>query len=273
MAVPVIKLNLAPPTTLWRQNHHILGWASLLLGLLALFAAGSVSLLAYRDARLAGEKAILSTEEAREVVRKQMAIQDRLSSIDVEKELPVWRLAERILGERSLPWSRLTAELERSLVQDVRLKSIQRTRDSNQSVELKIRGEAKSRIAEESFVESLHKNPFFSQVVLEREADRQGGGVEFEYTLPVSPAPPPYEALPKFGPVRAVQPPPVTVKPAVNPAVAPSKPSTSLPPSPPPAAQGATAPRPLPRPPSRPSRIGPGQSLSPPATTDREERP
>ena len=47
----------------------------------------------------------------------------RLRSVDVAKELPRWRLAERIYTERSLPWSRLTAELERSLVQDVRIKS------------------------------------------------------------------------------------------------------------------------------------------------------
>jgi hypothetical protein len=214
MAVPVLKLNLAPPPTFWRRNHQLLGWATLLAGILALFAAATVSVLVYRQARLEGEKGILSAAEARAAIQKQADIQDRLRNVDVEKELPVWRLAERILSERSLPWSRLTAELERSLVQDVRLKSIQRTRDSAQAVELKIRGEAKTRVAEEAFVASLRSNPFFGQVILERESERQGGGVDFDYTLPIAPNPPPYEALPKYGPRPK----------APEPAAAPAKP-------------------------------------------------
>jgi len=201
MAVPVLKLNLAPPPTLWRQHHLALGWACLVAGSLALAVAGIISTLAYRDAVQAGKDVVLSTEEARSVVLKQREIQDRLQSVDVEKELPVWRLAERILGERSFPWSRLTAELERSMVQDVRLKSIQRTRDASRSTDLKIRGEAKTRAAEEAFVGALQKNAFFAQVILERESDRQGGGVEFEYTLPVSATPPPYRPLQKQSPL------------------------------------------------------------------------
>jgi hypothetical protein len=256
MSVPVLKLNLAPRPTPWRQYHQPLGWASLLVGAGALAAVCTLSFLAYREAARAGKAVVNSTEEAREVVRKQLAIQTRLQSIDVEKELPVWRLAERILGERSLPWSRLTAELERSMVQDVRLKSLQRTRNTAQAVELKIRGEAKSRAAEEAFVAELQKNAFFTQVILEREADRPGGGVEFEYTLPVSAAPPAYAPLPKFGPPRAV--PALTPKPLPQPLpkpgpVARTVPSpTAAPPlvvAPPPP---ATVPvRPIQRPPSR----------------------
>ena len=204
MPIPVLKLNLAPPPTVWRQHHQVLGWACLIAGAVILSASAALSFLAYREAIQAGKDVVLSTGEAKEAIRKQLAIQDRLRSVDVEKELPIWRLAERILSERSLPWSRLTAELERSLVQDVRLKSIQRTRDAAQSVELKIRGEARSRTAEEAFVTSLQKNPFFTQVVLERESDRQGGGVEFEYTLPVSATPPPFEPLPLYGPARTL---------------------------------------------------------------------
>lgn len=199
MAVPILKVNLAPAPTLWRRYHLVLGWTCLASGILALAATGVISWLAYRDAVQAGEDVVLSTEEARGLVQAQAEIQDRLRSVDVEKELPVWRLAERILGERSFPWSRLTAELERAMVQDVRLKSIQRTRDAAQATELKIRGEAKSRAAEESFVAALQKHGFFSQVILERESDRQGGGVEFEYTLPVSAVPVPYRPLPPQG--------------------------------------------------------------------------
>jgi hypothetical protein len=216
MAVPILKLNLVPPPTLWRQHHRILGWACLIAGSMALVAVVAISLLAYREAIQAGKDVVLSTEEAKDVIRKQLAIQDRLRSVDVEKELPVWRLAERILSERGLPWSRLTAELERSMVQDVRLKSIQRTRNAAQSVDLKIRGEARSRTAEEAFVTELQKNPFFTQVILERESDRQGGGVEFEYTLSVAPLPPPFASLPKYGPVRTGQTVPETPKPSLQ---------------------------------------------------------
>jgi hypothetical protein len=127
-----------------------------------------------------------------------------LRDIDVAKELPRWRLAERIFTERSLPWSRLTAELERNLAQDVRLKSVQRTRGSDLRVQLKLKGEAKSRAAESAFVEALQKNPFFEQVVLEREGERQGGGVDFDCTLAAVSLPPPYVPLPKYGPATKV---------------------------------------------------------------------
>jgi hypothetical protein len=118
----------------------------------------------------------------------------------VAKELPRWRLAERILTERSLPWSRLTAELERSLVVDVRLKALQRTRGSDQKVQIKVKGEAITREAETAFVEQLQKNPFFGQVILEREAARQGGGIDFDFTLEALQVPPPYQPLPAYGP-------------------------------------------------------------------------
>ena len=276
MPIPVLKLNLAPPPTVWRQHHQVLGWACLIAGAVILSASAALSFLAYREAIQAGKDVVLSTGEAKEAIRKQLAIQDRLRSVDVEKELPIWRLAERILSERSLPWSRLTAELERSLVQDVRLKSIQRTRTATQTVDLKIRGEAKSRVAEEEFVTALQKNPFFTQVILEREADRQGGGVEFEFTLPVAAAPPPFVTLPKFGPPRTL---PVQT-PAPKPAVQAPRAAPVVAPAIPQPAQVAVpvAPAGLPDPQSvlrRPARInlnGPGRTGQP-LDQSREEHP
>ena len=266
MAVPLLKLNLAPPPTLWRQHHKLLGWACLVAGAFALVTVAAVSFLAYREAVQAGKDVVLRTEAAKDVIRKQLAIQDHLRSVDVDKELPVWRLAERILSERSLPWSRVTAELERSMVQDVRLKSIQRTRDASQSVELKIRGEARSRTAEEAFVTSLQKNPFFTQVVLEREADRQGGGVEFEYTLPVSATPPPFEPLPLYGPARTLP-------------VVPAQPLSPKPASPvmkpipaPPVASPSPSEVPTLRPPARLNPNHPA-GIGQPFEHSREERP
>lgn len=273
MAVPVLKLNLAPPPTLWRQHHQLLGWTCLAVGALALIAAAAVSLLAYRDAVRAGKDVVLSTADAQKVIRQQLIIQDRLRSVDVEKELPIWRLAERILGERSLPWSRVTAELERSLVQDVRLKSIQRTRNAAQSVELKIRGEAKSRAAEEAFVAELQKNAFFAQVILEREADRQGGGVEFEYTLPVSATPPPFAPLPKYGPARSAQAP---TAPPSSPGPAQKAVAEKPAPAPAPPVQNPPAAAPVVQPVlRRPARLEPNRlpGIGQPNELSREARP
>ncbi len=232
MAIPVLKLNLAPPPTLWRRQHALLSWAVLGFGVLALSLVVGLTWRAYRQADEMGREAFLLSRQTQKSMAEQGSIQAQLRSINVTKELPRWKLAERILGERSSPWSRLTAELERSLVQDVRIRTLQRTRGSDQQVAARLKGEARSREAEAAFWESLHRNAFFSQVILERESERPGGGVEFEYTLPVAVAPPPYTPLPKHGsaPSKALQPPvakPVPAKAALPKPVA-SQPASNL---------------------------------------------
>ena len=120
--------------------------------------------------------------------------------MDVAKELPRWRLAERISPSAACPgpgsppnwsaaWSRTCASSPCSAPAGADMK-----------VQLKIKGEARTREAEAAFVESLQKNAFFDQVILEREAERQGGGVDFDYTLAVNSNPPPYQPLPKSAP-------------------------------------------------------------------------
>lgn len=196
MPIPVLKLNLAPQPSLWRQKHLALGWAAIGVGSLALAGALAIWGLRANQARKAGAQAILISRDAQAAARKQDQLVEQLKSVDVTKELPRWKLAERIFTERTLPWSRLAAELERSLVQDVRLKSIQKVRGSDQRVGLKLKGEARSREAEEKFVASLQKNDLFQQVILEREAERTGGGVDFEMSLPVVAVPSPYQPFP-----------------------------------------------------------------------------
>ena len=197
MAVPTLKLDLAPPTNLWRMNHGPLGLAALVAGGLLFAASLGFTWRAYAQAASAGQRAVTLVAQTSASAREESQVLAELREVDVAKELPRWRLAEKIFTERSLPWSRLTAELERSLVDDVRLKSIQRTRSSDLRVQLKIKGEARTRAAEANFVESLQKNPFFEAVLLEREAERQGGGVEFDYTLAAQSSPPPFVPLPK----------------------------------------------------------------------------
>ena len=227
MAVPTLKLNLAPPSTLWRLNHALIGWAALVAGGAILAGSLGLTLRAYRQASQMGRLTVARTAQTRMTEDSQRQVLDELRSVDVAKELPRWRLAERIYTERSLPWSRLTAELERSMVPDVRLKALQRTRGSDMKVQVKIKGEARTRDAEAFFMESLQKNTFFEQVILEREGERQGGGVDFEYTLAAFSVPPPYAPLPKYGPQPKV--PKQPVKPAVAPVAARPAPSAPAP--------------------------------------------
>jgi hypothetical protein len=221
MAIPVLKLNLVPAPSAWRSYHDLIGWSLLGGGLLSAALVATFTVRSYLQANRIGRQAVVFSRQAHEAATRESRIQDELRNIDVPKEQPRWRLAERILSERSLPWSRITAELERSLVQDIRLRSIQRVRAAgNLGVQIKLKGEARTREAEEALIDSFRQNAFFLTPVFEREAERTGGGVEFDLTLPVSPVPLPYEPLPKFGPGKKV----AAAPPSAPPSAAPSTP-------------------------------------------------
>lgn len=196
MAVPVLHLNLAPRPTLWRQHHRVLGWAALGLG--GAFLLGSLGLTwrVYHQASRAGRDAVSLAEETRRAASSEAQIQAALQGMDATREQARWKLAERILQERSLPWSRVTAELEQCMAQGMRLKSLQRTRGNGQQVVMKLKGEAQNRVAEAAFVDALRAAPVFSEVILERESERQGGGWDFELSLPAAAVPPPFELRP-----------------------------------------------------------------------------
>jgi hypothetical protein len=205
MAVPILNLNLAPRPNLWRQHHVVLGWVALGAGLTMLLGTLGLTWRAYHQASRAGREAVNLTEETRRASVKEQQIQASLQEMDASREQSRWKLAERILMERALPWSRLTAELEQCMVPDMRLKAIQRTRNSGQQVVMKLKGEAKTREAETAFVELLQATPVFTQVVLEREAERPGGGWEFELNLPTATVPPPFR-------LRTIKPRPAAIK-------------------------------------------------------------
>lgn len=231
MAVPSIHLNLAPRPSLWRHHHRILGWAALGLGSAFLLGALGLTWRAYHQASRAGRDAVSLTEEARRAARQEQQLQASLQDMDATREQARWKLAERILLERSLPWSRITAELEQCLVPDMRLKGLQRTRSAGQQVVMKLKAEARTREAEAAFVEALHGAPVFAQVILEREAERPGGGWDFDLTLPAAPVPPPFEVKPvKTAPAAGTAPAPASAAPAApKPAAAAPKPAAPLP--------------------------------------------
>ena len=196
MAHPPLRLDLAPPTTLWRLNHRVLSLAALGAGGGFLALALALTWQAYRQAEAEGRRTGALAEETSRAAARQREVLAELRNVDVAKELPRWRLAEKIITERSLPWSRLAAELERSLVDDVRLKSIQRTRSADHRVQLKLKGEARSRKAEARFVGELQRNACFEAVLLEREAELEEG-IAFECTLVAGAVPPPFVPLPR----------------------------------------------------------------------------
>lgn len=207
MGLPILKLNLVPPPSPWRRHHVVLGRGVALLGVLCLLAVLGLTWRARQQAQQAGRQAVFLAGQTRDSARQEAQLISELREIDVEREAPRWKLAERILTERSVPWTRITAELERNLAQDVRLKSIQRTRGNDKRVEVKIKGEARTREAEVAFMAALQENPFFAQVILEREAERQGGGIDFDYTLIASETPSAYVPLPLYGPTKNPNPP------------------------------------------------------------------
>ncbi len=221
MAVPVIQLNLAPRPSLWRQRHVLLSWLALGAGVLFLLGTLGFTWRAYHQANRAGRDAVSLTEEARRAARQEQTLQTSLQDMDAAREQSRWKLAERILQERSLPWSRLTAELEQCMVPDMRLKGIQRARSSAQQVVMKLKGEARTRQAEAGFVEALRATPVFAEVILERESERAGGGWDFEISLPAAAVPPPFrvKAIKVATPAAT----PVTAKPMARPLPMPTK--------------------------------------------------
>ncbi|MBI1754238.1 MAG: hypothetical protein HY014_15340 [Acidobacteria bacterium] len=247
MGVPVLQLNLAPRPSLWRQRHLLIGWVSLAAGGLILIGAAGLTWRAYHQASRAGREAVSLTEEAKRAARQEQQLQTSLQDMDATREQSRWKLAERILLERSLPWSRLTAELEQCMVPDMRLKGLQRTRANSQQVVMKLKVEARTRDAEAAFVEALRATPVFAQVVLERESERLGGGWDVEITLPTAPVPPPFQ-------VKAIK---------LGPA-APAKQAPAAKPQPParPVAVAAPPPRPA-GPAQRPAQLAPPQAAPP----------
>ncbi len=225
MAVPILDLNLAPRPSLWRQRHQALGWIALGAGLAFLVGAIGFTWRAYHQANRAGRDAVSLTEEAKRAARQEQQLQASLQDMDAAREQSRWKLAERILQERGLPWSRLTAELEQCMVPDMRLKGLQRARSNTQQVVMKLKGEARTRVAEAAFVEALRGTPVFAQVVLERESERTGGGWDFEISLPATPVPPPFRVKAIKQAASAPEMPRVVARPA-------GAPSASRPPSP-----------------------------------------
>ena len=237
MAVPVLHLNLAPRPSRWRQHHQTLGWAALGLGTVALLGSLGLTWRAYHQAGRAGRDAVSFAEETRRAAQQEQQLQTSLQDMDAAREQSRWKVAERILLERSLPWSRVTAELEQCMVPDMRLKGLQRARSSGQQVVMKLKAEARTQQAEVAFVDALRAAPVFAQVILERESERQGGGWDFELSLPAATVPPPFQFKPVKTASKSAAPAAISTGP---------RPATAAPPAAKPGPQGPVPGRPSP---------------------------
>lgn len=195
MGVPSIKLNLVPEPSLWRERHLLFGWTSLALGAAVFLGISGYTAWSYQRANQAGKAAVSADAQTHLAATRERQILSQLQQIDVDQELPRWRLAERILSERAAPWSRLAAEMEQCLVDGARIKNMERARGADQALLLKVKAEARNREAESGFIENLRKDPVFTQVALERESQEPGGGWEFDLSLPVAPLPPPFAPI------------------------------------------------------------------------------
>lgn len=207
MGIPSIKLNLAPEPSLWREQHLAFGWTALALGAAVFLGVSGYTAWSYQRANQAGKAAVSADAQTHLAAAQENQLLAQLQQIDVDQELPRWRLAERILSERAAPWSRLAAELEQCLVDGTRLKHVERTRGADQALLLKVKAESRSRDAESGFIENLRKDPVFTQVALEREAQEPGGGWEFDLSLPVAPLPPPFTLAKGAGKAPVATPP------------------------------------------------------------------
>jgi hypothetical protein len=176
VAIPIIKLNLVPQKNFWQTYHVFISWLVLVLGGLILVWSMVLTLRVFFFF-FRSEKQLykFSSRSTSPDVADVSSIAE-LKMLDVAKALPMWQLAERSYAERIATWSRITEELERSCVQNVRITSIVRNSfSSSKGIKVRIVGEALSRNAEVAFIESLKKNIFFEQILLENESERPEG--------------------------------------------------------------------------------------------------
>lgn len=126
-----------------------------------------------------------NTQQIELSLSQMKEIQRQLSVFDIDRETPKWKLAEKLLQEKTIPWSRLLYELESALPDGVRVRNIQKTRGVDQQVVLKFQAESTTEESKVKFIQKLGSSPIFRELILERESQGPQGGWEFEMTLPV----------------------------------------------------------------------------------------
>ncbi|MFM8234115.1 MAG: PilN domain-containing protein [Holophagaceae bacterium] len=180
-----IEINFLNPTVWWNPKRIKWGryvWLSgvalvFLVSLVVLFLLIKIFYISYATSQ--------NTQHIKESLSHMKQVQSQLSQFDLERETPKWKLAEKLLQEKSIPWSRLLYELEVALPDGVRLRNIQKTRGADQQVVLKFQGESTTEEGKVKFIQQLGSSSIFKELILERENQGSQGGWEFEMTLPV----------------------------------------------------------------------------------------
>ncbi len=180
-----IDINFVSLDAWWNPKRSRWGRYVWLSGKFVFYAAicGTVSVAI----RLFYVSAVTSqnTEQIEMSVDRMKNIEKQLSIFNTELEIPRWKLAEKLLQEKTMPWSRLLYELEVSLPDGVRLSYIQKTRGIDQQIVLKLEAESETQEAKLEFIRRLGSSLIFKELILESENQSPEGSWVFEMTLPV----------------------------------------------------------------------------------------
>ncbi len=191
MSPKPIEINFITPEVWWNPKRSKWGRYISLSGVFLLTLVAVIML--GMAARIFSVSYVTSrnTEQIQLSLDRMKEIQKQLSSFDLDRETPRWKLAEKLLQEKTIPWSRLLYEIEVALPDGVRLRDIQKTRGVDQQVVLKFHGESTTEEGKVKFIQQLGSSPIFKELILERENQGSQGGWEFEMTLPVKNVIPP----------------------------------------------------------------------------------
>lgn len=179
------RLNFAPKPFVFHSAKTLLLWV---LNLLALLALGWL-VFRWSDLRsqnATAHQAIGELQQQRlSLIDRHQTMLDQIERIDFRDYRRQMTLFQGIQTSFSIQWGPLLDELAALMPEDVRMIELKpASRDMNQAttgVVLEMRGEARTKTSQLSFLETLENHPRFSNVVFDNEAyDNPSVAVSFE---------------------------------------------------------------------------------------------
>ena len=164
------RFNLA--TSPLENNRRFVAGAGL-IGILALAALVLLSLDTYRTwraNRTTREEIASLTSQVRSEQEDQNQLRSKFSSPSVKQTLARSAYLNNLIAERTFPWTKMFAELERILPPGVRVISISPSRDKDGNMSVALKMGAQSDAAKLKFLESLQSSPDFSNVLVKSES-------------------------------------------------------------------------------------------------------
>lgn len=163
------RFNLAT-SPLENNRRFIVG--SVALGLFALLALAFLSLHTYRSwqsARSIREDIARLNAQIRAEQQAQDALRAEFKSKAVQDMMARSNYLNSLIAERTFPWTKMFADLERILPAGVRVISISPVRDKEGNMNVTLSMGAEDDAAKLKFLESLQSSPAFSNVQVKSE--------------------------------------------------------------------------------------------------------